>query len=280
MKLEIEIGWILGYLDRLVVDCIHARQCWSILGCQPNSAHFSSVQEWFIFLSSSLPRDQLCTVIVCCWEIWRQRNDKIWNNKRIQSAETIVFKASKYLQDWREAALPSLPVNEESTTVQPKWSKPQEGFHKLNVDAAIDSINGKMGFGCVIRDEHGTFVAARGIQWDGVFSPREAEATAIREALSWIKELNLNKVSVETDSLQVVNSLKSSIGESSFHVILSDIKNVLCDFSHVFLSFVKRSTNGVAHAIARYAVSSSGCSEWLSIPPPFLCNALSTDLMN
>lgn len=189
-----------------------------------------------------------------------------------------MYKANRYLQDWYEAITTATSDQKETNEAQLKWSKPPEGFLKLNVDASIDSTNGKMGFGCVIRDEHGKFVAARGIQWNGVFSPREAEATAIREALSWIKSLSLDKVYIETDSLQVVNSLNSFLGESSFHVILNDIKNVLCDFSHVFLSFVKRSANGVAHAIARQAVSSTGCSEWLSVSPPFLCNALFSDL--
>ncbi|XP_019186577.1 PREDICTED: uncharacterized protein LOC109181280 [Ipomoea nil] len=68
---DIETAW------HLFVDCIHAKQCWSILGCQPTNVQASSFQDWFTLLASSLSRNQLCIVIMSCWEIWRQRNDKV-----------------------------------------------------------------------------------------------------------------------------------------------------------------------------------------------------------
>nr|GMD35864.1 uncharacterized protein LOC109186242 [Ipomoea batatas] len=45
---------------------------------------------------------------------------------------------------------------------------------------------------------------------------------------------------VESDSLQVIQSLKSKGGESSFHLIVGDIKHLLHGFCNVFLSFTKR----------------------------------------
>lgn len=51
-----------------------------------------------------------------------------------------------------------------------------------------------MGFGSILRDDNGDFVAAKGIQWTSIFSPKEAEAVAVREALSWLKQNNIYKV--------------------------------------------------------------------------------------
>lgn len=78
---------------------------------------------------------------------------------------------------------------------------------KLNVDAALNSVNRKMGFGFVLRDENASFIAAKEVPWEGFFSPSEAEAIAVREALKWIKVLHLDQVQVETDCLKVVQSI-------------------------------------------------------------------------
>nr|GMD96752.1 QWRF motif-containing protein 2-like [Ipomoea batatas] len=55
-------------------------------------------------------------------------------------------------------------------------------------------------------------IGAKGSQSHRVYLPREAEATTIREALSWLKGRKLSKVHVETDSLLVVQSQNQAIG--------------------------------------------------------------------
>nr|GMD06060.1 uncharacterized protein LOC109186215 [Ipomoea batatas] len=159
------------------------------------------------------------------------------------------------------------------------WSKPQPGFLKLNVDAAINKQGSCMGFACVLTNEFGGFVAAKGTQWRGVFSPREAEAVAVREALSWLKSHNFDKVQIETDSLQVVQGINACKGDSSFHLILRDIKNLMSSFTHVFLSFTKRSANQAAHKLARQSVSIADQLEWFTHPPPIICNVLASDII-
>nr|GLL29396.1 uncharacterized protein LOC109189292 [Ipomoea trifida] len=103
----------------------------------------------------------------------------------------------------------------------------------MNVDAAINKLEAAMGLGSVIRDDNGNFIAAWGAQWRGNFTPREAKPVAIREALSWLKAHNMDNVQVDSDSLQVVQSLKSSGGMSSFHMIIEDIKYLLHEFCNL-----------------------------------------------
>nr|GLL20122.1 uncharacterized protein LOC109189292 [Ipomoea trifida] len=80
----------------------------------------------------------------------------------------------------------------------------------LIVDATIDKEKASMGFGSVLRDKYGGFIAAKGIHWRGTFSPKEAEAVTIREALSGSKaKWYNNHVHIETDSLVVVQSLNA-----------------------------------------------------------------------
>nr|GMC57780.1 uncharacterized protein LOC109186242 [Ipomoea batatas] len=104
-------------------------------------------------------------------------------------------------------------------------------------------------FGLVLRDSAGDFVAAKSVPWRGVFTPREAEAVAVQETLSWIKELNHKNVQIVIDSLLVVQGLNASEENSYFHLIMSDIRSSLSDLTNVFLSFTKRSTNQAAHEL-------------------------------
>jgi len=74
-------------------------------------------------------------------------------------------------------------------------------IYKLNTDVTVDSNNKCMGFGWVLRDGEGQIIAASSIPCKGVFNPKEAEAMAIREALSCLKRHNYNFVQVETEAL-------------------------------------------------------------------------------
>jgi hypothetical protein len=46
-----------------------------------------------------------------------------------------------------------------------QWCHPPPGMYKPNWDAAIDTRNGKLGFGCTVRDIHGTVLAAFVTWW-------------------------------------------------------------------------------------------------------------------
>lgn len=101
-------------------------------------------------------------------------------------------------------------------------------------------------------------MAARGAHWKGKLSPKEAEAVVIRESLHWLKSLTVDNIVIETDSLQVVQSINSELGELSFHLILADVKNLISLFPHCRLCFIKRSVNLAVHMLAtQYRLSVS-----------------------
>ncbi|KAL8123679.1 hypothetical protein AgCh_011604 [Apium graveolens] len=50
----------------------------------------------------------------------------------------------------------------------------------------------------------------------GAISPEIAEAVRVREALNWIKEMQYSNAEVETDCLQVVQAIRSSITSPSY----------------------------------------------------------------
>lgn len=149
-------------------------------------------------------------------------------------------RAKLNLMDWKEANSAELQNTPNHLLQYKKWEKPKVGWTKLNVDAALDSSDCIMGFGWIMRDDIGIFVAAKGTPKEGKFQPKEAEAMAICEALSWLKSKNIDKVHIENDCLLVVQGLVSFSNISYFDLILSNIRDMCSQFNDVTISFVKR----------------------------------------
>ena len=105
------------------------------------------------------------------------------------------------------------------------WRKPDFGWLKCNVDVAIFSLQGLIEYGCVIKNEQGSLVAAKNGLIIGSFDPFLAEALSCRKALNWIKNLGFRKVIIEIDALNVYDVLvKSNMDLSFADSVLDDCK--------------------------------------------------------
>lgn len=158
------------------------------------------------------------------------------------------------------------------------WCKPPDGWYKVNCDAS-GVVNDCVGIGCVVRDSQGSFVAARCRRVEGSWNPREAEAISLKEAMSWIKDLELKCCVFETDSRVLVLACNGQGEESYFHTITSDCVQLLKHFDRVLVEFVYRSANRVAHELAKAAHSMSGPGEWFVTPPDFINHVLDNDII-
>ncbi|KAK1560832.1 hypothetical protein Q3G72_031343 [Acer saccharum] len=93
------------------------------------------------------------------WRIWFKRNRKVHDNSVIHE-EDVVNWAVAFLNDfWR--------ANEQT----------------------VDSVNGRVGFGIVIRDSAGSVLAASAQQMDFDYSPRVVEALALLRGSSLAQEV-------------------------------------------------------------------------------------------
>lgn len=91
------------------------------------------------------------------------------------------------------------------------WNALDPGKFKVNVDASVFPNASSFTVGMVMRNHQGTFIAGKVICLPMVELVFEAETVGINEALSWIKtqQFQDNAVMVESDSMLVVNSIKS-----------------------------------------------------------------------
>lgn len=102
----------------------------------------------------------------------------------------------------------------------------------------------------------------------------------IREALSWLKLLQVTEVIVESDSLSVINSLYSNERVNlSIGVILDDRKSLQQDFNKCVFSYMRRSTNFVAYCLLRITRSLSGRVKLIHNLPLFISDVLAANLI-
>ncbi|KAL6211613.1 hypothetical protein ACLB2K_016836 [Fragaria x ananassa] len=114
---------------------------------------------------------------VLVWQIWHERNRRL-HGYDVVGFQDLVIKASVWWEglrvqkvDEREANTIQTAVGLTPSSSFRKWKKPENGFLKLNVDAAIDIHKGIFGTGAVVRDEQGKCVGVLASPGMGVVDP-------------------------------------------------------------------------------------------------------------
>lgn len=155
----------------------------------------------------------------------------------------------KFAQDRTTSALLQSISNEDGAST---WVKPQTDIIKVTVDTTIFEDRGEYGFGMVARDSKGELVQARTSLQGGHVTPKLAEAMAVKEALSWIKNMDWPKVELESDCLVVVQIIRSKVVmRSPFGMVIEDCRRLTQNLNKVALYFIRRSANMVVHHFAR-----------------------------
>lgn len=260
-------------------SCDFARTVWLSAGLQhlvQISVHDMAVdviREAF----STGTTSQCVLIAMTCWSIWNRRNKWLW--ERVNgSVFGVQAAANNLLHDWQEAQAVRRANVAQVSVGGRKWKKPPLGWWTVNVDVAVFT-NRSIGVACVIRDSQGLFKSARCRTLDGAWQAREAEAISLKEALTWVKELQLSHCIFQSDSKLLVNACKGMTGEAYFDTIVRDCVFLLKHINQVQLEFVYRSANSVAHCLAKATHSVSGLMEWHVTPPDFLSDVLQADII-
>ncbi|KAL8476481.1 hypothetical protein ACS0TY_028954 [Phlomoides rotata] len=105
------------------------------------------------------------------WSVWKGRNGMVWEGKQPNSYR-VVRDAAVLFQEW--AAARRIFLKRDSSDACPKWHKPEGGWAKINVDAAVFSETNEIGLGMVVRDDLGRFVVGRSVVFPGMYTPADA----------------------------------------------------------------------------------------------------------
>ncbi|XP_019195641.1 PREDICTED: uncharacterized protein LOC109189303 [Ipomoea nil] len=203
--------------------------------------------------------------------IWASRNESVWRNV----SPAILPMRNKVLtlqSTWQETF--SSIVREGTATTAAAWKPPPRGNLKCNVDAAI--FSGGAGFSAVLRDHTGSFVAAKSGHVVGIQDPFIAELIAAKEALTWLKGLQSSCIIIESDCLNFCNAFNSSFSDYSYvGLLVKQCLSIANGIGDVSVRHVKRSTNQVAHELARATGSLAVSGELVVIPPTCISDFLS-----
>lgn len=199
-------------------------------------------------------------------EIWRMRNEHVFNGKpheadRIWSLlhslgmEQTVARVSSnttalnVLQGDRRGVFEVLP----SRCVDTGWIKPDTNWIKANVDGAL-SNNHQASCCGVLRDARGAWL--RGFSWNlGVLATANVflvELLAVKIAVETTIALDLSKVIVEFDSLEVINLLHSTnLEEHLYAQVVEDIFHLQQAQGAIVFQHTPQEANTLADYLAK-----------------------------
>ncbi|XP_071901202.1 uncharacterized protein [Coffea arabica] len=158
------------------------------------------------------------------------------------------------------------------------WRFPQEGWVKINTDAALQQKEGLAGWGVVARDWQGKVLKAWAIPNRSCSNPKLEESMALRAAMLLAKQQGWKKVVFESDCLQMVEEINKEQLYEIGSVVLDDIRELRTNFYECCFTFTRRVNNFVSHRLAKLAISSKTLTEWKDIFPDWLPALVQADI--
>ena len=130
-----------------------------------------------------------------------------------------------------------------------KWGRPPEDHVKVNFDGSFNANSGDGGWGYIIRDHAGNFIAAGAGKIRNLGSALQSEATACLAAIHGADGVGANRIIFESDASILVQGLKSTeLDKSEIGVLVKEAKSLcLLNFSSFQFSFSRRTCNNAAH---------------------------------
>ncbi|XP_013589640.1 PREDICTED: uncharacterized protein LOC106298091 [Brassica oleracea var. oleracea] len=191
------------------------------------------------------------------WGIWLARNNLIFNNKQ-SSPEEVISSAISAAREWlsEQVKTPTL-----TPTPLPRETRPPHTTVVYS-DAAWQADRRTAGLGWTIREDNST--TQRMSHCYFVASPLVAEGLALREAMTDYVARDTRRLHCNTDSLILFNALKSGTPIAELYGILADIISLSSAFEHFSISWIRRTYNKEADALAKQALLNASV-----VPAPY-----------
>jgi len=260
-------------------DSLHAlflcniiSSCWQLSGLRskisPVIQNQADISVIILEILQRLDHNQRPIFSTLIWSIWKNRNNKVWNDKS-EACQAIWDKAKALLASWTNAQKVKQRMSiTQVTRLIEKWTKPSLDRYKCNVDASFSEPLDMVGIGICIRDEEGAFVLA----WTEWFSPITdvdiGEALGLLKALEWVRDLHKWNMDFEVDSKTMADNIyRSHESVSEFSEITNNYAHLLCtDLMNSDVKFIRRQANKVAHSLAKSALLEASFRIHYNIP--------------
>ncbi|KAL4625504.1 hypothetical protein ACB092_05G031200 [Castanea dentata] len=248
-----------------IKECGVAQDVWA--GCSHRSLQKSTtdqgnVMQLFEHLIQQLSVDAIEIFLVQSWLIWNQRN-MVPHGAKLQEPGRLNERANSLLS----------------------WQPPEGTLYKLNFEAAVFTDMAASSVGVIIWNYNGQVMAALLSKGPTVLDSEEAEILACLQAMEFAIDAGFSELVVEGDNINVMCSIFSDRTDwSQLGNIYDDICWLAGRLRHMEFQSIRRSANGVADSLARYAkhisediiTTKNGCI-WLEDSPPPALEALYLD---
>ena len=154
----------------------------------------------------------------------------------------------------------------------------------MNVDGAVFKAQTAVGVGVLIRDCNGQVIAALSKRINAPLGPLETEAKAFEAGVQFARDIGVQDIIIEGDSLTVVNALCGNTSPpSSVAAVIAGIKVLSGFVRQVDYSHVRRQCNRPAHQLAKHATGRLGLLillfGWIEENPCFIEQSLHHDIL-
>ena len=197
----------------------------------------------------------------------------------LQDPSRLVKRATDVLQEYR-GTMELLAIHSSAGLVQ-KWELSVGSSYKINFDAVVFAEINASGVGVIVRNDKGEAMAVLSASGPPVQDSEEVEVLACRRALEFTVEAGFTELVLEGDNSTVMKSITSPQPNMS-HLghVYEDIKCIATSLCRLEVSFVKRSANAMAHALAKHARQIDKEVVWLEEDPLPAIEALYCDTLN
>jgi ribonuclease HI len=242
----------------------------------PGSLRSHSELRWWMLDWLGRSNDQnMALMMMHLYHIWLARNDAR-EAIQIEDPRSVARRTVAAIEEWNNIQNPPQP--KVATPVE-HWQKPGEGWCKANADGAYRLPEGVGGAGVIIRDHHGSFLAGAGHFLPQVLDAEGAELLACRRAVMLAKEVQVNKVVLETDCMGAeLKLLREDVDRSVHGPLVEEIRSILRSFEEFSVRTVRRTANEAAHLLAKDSCVNKYCKTWLGVPPAVVVSRLALDL--
>lgn len=240
------------------MDCTMSRCVWALCDEQIVE-HISMINEedaklWIFEVMNSVSQNEFISVLVTMWAIWFARRKVIFDDEYQSLLSTYCF-IKNFMDDLEKVKQEKPVLREPIRPAGPRWIAPPMTMAKVNVDAAVAKTSCRGAVAAVARDEKGEFLGCSVLTVEGLTDPTTLESMACREGIALAADLNLQRVKLSTDCLQVANSLCSSIDRGRYGAVIRECQEWSKQFEAMIFGHEGRTSNGEAHSLARTGTS-------------------------
>ena len=232
---------------------------------------------WKMIILDRVEEDKVARMVTIAWALWFHRNEVRLGGAR-KVGKDVVRWATQYLEEYWTAneCGRSVPVVVERTG---SWLPPRANWFKINVDGAVFESQKAASLVVIIRDDRGRVEVAMSKKVLAPLGALETEAKAFEAGLLLARDIGIQDVILEGDSLVIYNALcEVSLPPSSVASIVDGMRDLCKVFRRLEFSHVKRKGNRPAHLLAKYVGGIDDFIVWMEENPCFLEQALSHDV--